>query len=140
MVETTTNLDEEGIVAKAPTLLALSLDFDWQQSVNELREEARRVLSAQGEREMASERLEGEMRSRLHDSMFATMLQPSLVQGAQNPQEEFSVQIRAEELRWQAALQVINTLIQLSQPLLWARFQLDLWILFVFSWARITLM
>ena len=108
LLESTTSIDVEGIVAEGPTLLALSSDFDWQQSITELREEARGVLSAQGERETALERLGSDMHDWLHDSMFETILQPAQLQGAQNSEEELGVQIRVEELRCQAALQVNN--------------------------------
>jgi len=97
----------EGIVAETPSLLALSSDLDWQQSVSELREEALGGLSARGEREMALARLGDFMDGRLHDRLLESVLQPSLLlQGGQDPQEELGVRIRVEELRWQATLQV----------------------------------
>ncbi|KAG0570068.1 hypothetical protein KC19_6G136400 [Ceratodon purpureus] len=110
LLESTTSIDVEGMVAEGPTLLALSSDFDWQQSITELREEARGVLSAQGERETALERLGSDMHDWLHDSMFETILQPAQLQGAQNSEEELGVQIRVEELRCQAALQATEEL------------------------------
>lgn len=115
LLETSTGVDVEGIVAEAPSLLALSSDFDWQRSVTELREEAHGVLSAEGGREMVLERLGAVMNGWVHDEMFDSVLQPSLNQGVQDPQEELGVRIRVEELRWQAALQVIMILLCCSR-------------------------
>ena len=107
LLEMTTSVDVQDIVAEVPSLLALSSDLDWRQSVTELREEARGVWSAQADKGMALERLGADMHTWLHDSMFETLLQPALLQSGQNPEEEeLGVQFRVEELRWQAALQV----------------------------------
>ena len=106
LLETSTSIDVEGIEAEAPTLLALSSDLDWQRSVTELREEARGALSAESEKALILERLGAVMDGWLHERMFQSVLQPSLNQGVQDPQEELGFRIRVEELRWQAALQV----------------------------------
>jgi len=98
-------------VAETPSLLALSSDLNWQQSVSELREEALGGLSARGEGEMAFARLSAFIDGWLHDRLLASVLQPSLLlQARQDPQEELGVRIRVEELRWQAVLQATEEL------------------------------
>jgi hypothetical protein len=108
LLEPSTSIDVEGIVAETPSLLALSSDFDWQRSVTELREEALGALSAGKERAMSLERLGAAIDGRLRDRMFDSIIQPSLHQSVRDPQEELLVRIRVEDLRWQATLQVKN--------------------------------
>ncbi|KAG0626633.1 hypothetical protein M758_2G139500 [Ceratodon purpureus] len=110
LLEPSTSIDLDGIVAEAPTLLALSSDLDWQRSVTELREEALSASSAGSEKVVALERLGALMDGWLHENMFESIMQPSLLQGAQDPQEELGVRIRVEALRWQAALQAAEEL------------------------------
>lgn len=105
-LEPSTSIDMERLVAEAPSLLALSSDFDWQKSVSELRKEALGSLSAREERDIVLKQLGGVMDKWLHDSMLESVLQPAMVAGVQNPQEELRVRIRVEELRSQATLQV----------------------------------
>lgn len=104
--EPSTSIDMERLVAEAPSLLALSSDFDWQKSVSELRNEALGSLSARDERDIVLKQLGDVMDKWLHDAMFESVLQPAMVAGVQTPQEELRVRIRVEELRSQATLQV----------------------------------
>ena len=105
-LEPSTSIDMERLVAEAPSLLALSSDFDWQKSVSELRNEALGSLSARDERDIVLKQLGDVMDKWLHDAMFESVLQPAMVAGVQTPQEELRVRIRVEELRSQATLQV----------------------------------
>lgn len=99
-------------MAEAPSLLALTSDLNWQQSVSELREEALGGLSTGGEGEMAFAGLSAFIDGWLHDRLMGNVLQPSLLlQARQDPQEELGVRIRVEELRLQAVLQATEELV-----------------------------
>jgi len=108
--EPSTSIDMERLVAEAPSLLALSSDFDWQKSVSELRKEALGSLSARDERDIVLKQLGDVMDKWLHDAMLESVLQPAMVAGVQTPQEELRVRIRVEELRSQATLQAVEEL------------------------------